>query len=356
MITGMRVHFLITDLEIGGTPRVVKELAIRLRPLGFETAVACLSPWGPVADELVAAGVPVTAFDARGVAQLPATVAKVRRWAGHADVVFSFLLHANMVAALALRETTTPLIQSIQTTQPRPRWHWWLHGIVSRSASKIVVPTSSIRRIAGERSALPAEQFVVIPNAVDVPADAPRPSRAPGPWRVGFIGRLDPVKCVPDLVRAVARLPAVELHVYGEGPARSQIEAAADEMDLGRRLIMHGRVESSPEALASIDTLVLPSEAEGFGLVLIEAMAARVPVVATRVPGIVDVVRHGETGLLVPVHDSAALASAIDTVRRDVRLRESLVAAAFADVHERFTWDSVLPAYEQLLRELPRDG
>ncbi|MDB5328444.1 MAG: glycosyl transferase group 1 [Phycisphaerales bacterium] len=352
MTLRMRVHFLITDLEIGGTPRVVKELAIRLRPLGFETAVACLSPWGPVADELVAAGVSVTAFDARGVRQLPATVAKVRRWAADADVVFSFLLHANAVATLALRGSNTPLIQSIQTTQPRPRWHWWVHGIVGRSARKIVVPTASIQQIAGERSALPAHQFVVIPNAVDLASNSigARPPRDGGPWRVGFIGRLDPVKCVPDLVRAVARLPDAELHVYGDGPARHDIEATAHATGLNGRLVMHGRVTSSADALASIDTLVLPSEAEGFGLVLIEAMAAGVPVIATRVPGIVDVVRHGETGLLVPVHDPAALAAAIDSVRRDAALRARLAAAAFADVRERFTWDIVLPAYERVLR------
>ena len=342
----MRIHFLITDLEIGGTPRVVKELAIRVRPFGFETSVACLSPWGPVADELAAAGVPVTAFNARSVSDLRRTIRCARAWAASADVLFSFLMHANVVATLARRRSTR-LIQSVQTTQPNPAWHWWLQGLVNRSAECVVVPSPSV--VEANATVMPPRRVCVIPNAVDLPADTRRPPRADGPWRVGFIGRLDPVKCVPTLVRAAALLPDVELHVYGEGPARSDIEAAADDTHLGHRLIMHGRVASSAEALAHVDTLVLPSAAEGFGLVIIEAMAAGMPVIATRVPGIVYVVRDGETGLLVPPHDAQALAAAIDSVQRNAALRESLTRAAFDDVRDRFTWDSVLPAYIELL-------
>ena len=348
-----RLHLLVTDLEIGGTPRVVKELAIRLRPLGFDTRVACLSPWGPVADEIAAAGVPVTAMNARGVRDLPKIARRVRQWAKDADVVFSFLVHANAVAAIALLGTETPLVQSIQTTQPRPTWHWWLQGAVGRRARRIVVPSPSVARVAAERSGLGGDRVVVIPNAVDVIPTA-RPGQEHRPSRIGFIGRLDPVKRVSDLVAATGRLPQMRLDVYGDGPDRPTIEAAILRFGLSGRVTLHGAVTSATGPLAATDVLVLPSEAEGFGLVLIEAMAAGVPVVATDVDGIRDVVTSGVDGLLVPPRDPAAMAAAIERLAGDRTLRGRLVDGGLRTAVDRFAWPTVLGHYAALLQATGR--
>ena len=110
------------------------------------------------------------------------------------------------------------------------------------------------------------------------------------------------------------------------------------------------RSPAPAEALAGSGAIVLPSVAEGFGLVLIEAMAAGVPVIATNVAGIRDVVRHDVTGLLVPVGDVGALAGAIRRVAEDSALRERLVAAAKVDVAARFLWSTVLRRYAAWLR------
>jgi glycosyltransferase involved in cell wall biosynthesis len=112
---------------------------------------------------------------------------------------------------------------------------------------------------------------------------------------------------------------------------------------------LRGSVTDPKPALAGAEVLVLPSEAEGFGLVLIEAMAAGVAVVATDAPGIRDVVRDGETGILVPVGSPAALAEGIRRVLEDSGLRGRLVSAAFADARRRFTWDAAVAGYRQLL-------
>src|SRR4051812_48473594 len=102
-----RILLLITDLQIGGTPTVVRELATRLNDPagGVHVEVACLSKWGPVADQIRDAGVTVTALDATRSSQLPAVVGRLRRLVREhsIDTVFSFLFHANAVAALASR-------------------------------------------------------------------------------------------------------------------------------------------------------------------------------------------------------------------------------------------------------------
>ena len=366
-----RILLLITDLEIGGTPTVVRELATRLNAPadGAHVEVACLGRWGPVADQLCEAGVRVTAFAAHGPLDLPRAVKRLVRLVREAriDTVFSFLVHANVMAACASWFTggSARFIQSVQTTQPRPRWHWWAQRFAQHHAECIVVPSPSAARVAHEWADVPREKLVVIPNAVDPAAfritgfqrvsSRARGSKPRATFNVGFIGRLDPVKRIPDLLAAVASLDdRFHLHVFGDGTERGHLASLADRFGITDRVTFHGMVAKPQAALTRIDLLVLPSQAEGFGLVLIEAMASSVPVVATDVAGICDVVRDVETGLLVPVASPQALARAIRRVAEDERLRSSLVNSALADVCRRFTWDVVLPQYAALL--LPRAG
>ena len=348
---------MITDLEIGGTPTVVRELAVRLHhPPEVRVDVACLAGRGPVADQLEARGIVVKTLDATGAKDFGVFnrfVALLR--SESYDTVFSFLIHANVVsAAAALRTRGVRFFQSIQTTQAKPRWHWFLQRVVHRAAEAIVVPSQSVAEAAQLRSHVPARKLIVIPNAID-PADFAEfelrdSSASARPVRVGFIGRLDPIKRVPDLIRAIALLgDTVHLHLFGSGGERERLDAMVQRKHLGQRVTFHGAIERPQEALANIDVLVLPSEAEGFGLVLIEAMAAGVPVVATHVPGIRDVVRHGTTGLLAPVRSPRRLAELIAKVTDNSKLRRKLILIGRNHVRRKYTWEKVLPLYKRLL-------
>ena len=350
-----KILLLITDLEIGGTPTVVREVATRLNdpPGGVEVEVACLSGWGPVAHQLRDAGVEVTAFNARGSVDFISAARRLVRLCRerNIDTVFSFLIHSNAVAAassLVLRDVR--FIQSIQTTQPNPRWHWWLQSVVDNRAEKIVVPSPSAAEAAREWSGVPPEKIRVIPNAVDVQQfEHLDPPVEELPLPVGFIGRLDPVKRIPDLVRAVGLLrDRVRLHIFGEGSERPEIERLVRRLGLMDVITLHGSVPRPQDALQKIGLLVLPSKAEGFGLVLIEAMAAGVPVLATNVPGIRDVVRNNETGLLAQC-DPRSLAAGLERLVENPDLRRRLAAAGREDVRRRFTWAAVLPQYRELL-------
>jgi glycosyltransferase involved in cell wall biosynthesis len=367
-----RLLLLNTDLLRGGTPTVVRELAVRLRRAGVDVEVTCLSTWGPVADELRDAGVPTVALDAtaRDVTVIPRLTRLIRD--RRYTTVLSFLMHANAAAAAASLRIGRSVrwVQSIQTTQPDPWWHWPVQRLAQRAGDAVGGPSPS------------AARGVVIPNAID-PADWP-PTTGARPADIVFLGRLDPVKDVPTLVAAVALLvpdhrsihpnkaadgiggPApttkgppmpsaalldgVHLHVYGDGPDRPRIERAVAAHRVADHVTLHGTVARPQAALAHAGVLVLSSLAEGFGLVLIEAMATGVPVVATDVPGVRDVVRQGVTGLLVPPGDPAAMAAAIRRLIGDPPLRAQLAAAAGDDVRRRFTWAAMLPQYRQLLR------
>jgi glycosyltransferase involved in cell wall biosynthesis len=305
----------------------------------------------------------VTTLDSAGptdLRTLPRLITLLKR--GRFDTVVSFLIHANALAAAALPWVPPARwIQSIQTTQPWPRWHWHLQRLVHRAADRIVVPSPSVADAAMAWAGVPAEQIVVIPNAVDPgefrPASSLKPTKlsptfpAAQPYPITFLGRLDRIKDVPTLIDAVAILHGrVQLTIAGEGTDRARIVRRINDCNVQHLVRMAGPVQHPREALAESGLLVLPSLAEGFGLVLIEAMAAGVPVVATDVPGVRDVVRPGQTGLLVPPRDPAALAQAIGQLIDDAPLRSRLIAAAAVDVRQRFAWDVVLPQYLQLLR------
>jgi glycosyltransferase involved in cell wall biosynthesis len=347
-----RILLLLTDLEIGGTPTVVRETALRLHdPPRAAVSVACLGRWGPVADQIRARGLDVTALEARG----PRDLRVIGRLAHliheqRFDTVLSFLMHANVAAALA--STTCPgvrFLQSIQTTQAYPRWHWMMQRVSAHRAEKIVVPSPSVAEAARRWANVEEKKIVIIPNGVDLPASLPPAVPPAMPHRVVFLGRLDPIKRLPDLLTAMASLRGfARLDVFGEGSQRRFLEKQIAALDIGSSVMLHGAVAEPKSVLAGAEVLVLPSQAEGFGLVLIEAMAAGVPVVATEAPGIRDVVMDGETGLLVPVGSPAALAEAIRRVLADDSLRHRLAVAAFADVRRRFTWETAIDAYRRL--------
>lgn len=345
-----RILLLITDLEIGGTPTVVRELATRLHAQGVRIEVASLKDLGHNGAVLASRDVPVTALHAGGVFSLPAVARRLRQLIRGRDIdtVLSFLVHANVVASVSVPRRVR-LLQSIQTTQPRPAWHWRAQRWAAGRAELLIVPSTSIVDAAMQRSHLDPDNFVVIPNAVD-PADFARstiPLAPPNDYPIGFIGRLDPVKRVPDLIRAVAPIgDRVTLDIFGDGPDRERIER---EIESTGCVALRGAIRRPQEALREIGLLVLPSEAEGFGLVLIEAMASGVPVIATDAPGIRDVVRHEVNGLLVPVGAPPALTAAIERVISDAGLRARLIEAGFRTVRERYTWDRVLPQYRAAL-------
>jgi glycosyltransferase involved in cell wall biosynthesis len=352
-VSSQRLLILVTDLEIGGTPTVVRELATRLKARGRDVSVACLAPRGPVAPAIEAAGVPVHALNARGPWDIGAILRLDRlvHWEQY-DCIFSLLLHANAAASAVAALRRVRLVQSIQTTQPWPRWHWAVQRLIAPAAERIIVPSPSVAWAAYKFSGIRASSISIIPNGVQCdPPIANRKSQI-ADSSIGFLGRLDPVKRVPEVVEAAALLAGrVHLHIFGEGADRPRIEQCIARLDAGSYVTMHGRTDSPRQALAQMQLLVLASEAEGFPLVVVEAMAAGVPVVATDAPGIRDVVQDGQTGLLAPVGAPVELARQITRLLDDPALAGRLADNAQRHVRDAYGWERIIDQYEGLLFE-----
>ena len=348
-----RILLFITDLQIGGTPTVVRELAIRLASdPGFHVHVACLDSSGPVMDRLRDRQISVTSLNACCSLDLRVVFRLIRLiHRENIDTVFSFLIHANAVAGVAsLLVRNVRFLQSIQTTQHKPRWHWLVQHAVQHAAEKIVVPSKSVADVASRWAGVDGGKIVVIPNAVEI-ENLTGKTRVGNGKRIGFIGRLDPIKRIEDLVTALSLLPDdYTLDIFGEGRQRIHIESMIARLCLGARAKMHGAISGPAAALQKIDVLVLPSDAEGFGLVLIEAMAAGVPVIGADVSGIRDVIEDGVSGLLVPPRNPNAIANAIQKIHNDESLTQKLIQGGIERVRQSYDWSVWIDSYKKLLR------
>jgi glycosyltransferase involved in cell wall biosynthesis len=231
------------------------------------------------------------------------------------DLVHTHLVHADVYGAVAAGRA--PLV-STKHNDDRFRLgaYRYLERLLTRRAARVIAITEALRRFTVERVGLPAEKVTTVHYGLDEPpgAWAPTDLELPGGKIVVAIARLVPQKGVDVAVRAMAGLDA-SLVVLGDGPERPRLEALAH--DLNVRLLLPGRVGDVASVLSRADVLVHPARWEGFGLALLEAMLAGLPVVATRVSAIPEIVVDGETGLLVPPDDAGALAIALRRVLDD---------------------------------------
>jgi glycosyltransferase involved in cell wall biosynthesis len=255
---------------------------------------------------------------------VPALLASFVRAARRVD---ADLLHAHWLPAgwVASRTGRPYVVQVWGTDVELARRVPLLARRVLRGARLVIAASTALAESARR---LGAEQVRVIPSGVDLP---PEVGHEASPPEVLYAGRLSPEKGVLELVEAARGLTLV---VAGDGPLRPRVPGALgfvphDEL---RRLYRRAAV------------VACPSRREGFGVACLEAMAHARPVVATRVGGLLDLVVDGETGLIVPPRDPAALRAALERLLGDGELRRRLGAAGRERARERFSWDVVTDA------------
>jgi len=166
------------------------------------------------------------------------------------------------------------------------------------------------------------------------------------------VGRLQARKRHDLVLRALARVPEVRLVLVGEGEERTRLERLAERLGIRGRVAFAGWVGDARTELRGADVFVLASDLEGLPLSVLEAMLARLPVVATDVGSVREAVVDGETGIVVPAGDLDAVIAAIGRLAADRALRERLGAAGRVRVRERFVAEKMAAGFERLYREL----
>ena len=352
-----KVLYVIDNLEFGGGGRVLSQLAGALKDR-YEILFAC-QPGGLLEERLRPLGIPVRPLNFRHqlsllrILRLSAIIrgegvhvvhsmgvradfsARIAAWLAGAPVVVS------TVAMLAEGYEVSPVKRVLY--RAAVRWS-------ERLSSGFIAVSETVRKALVEDHRVPEEKVVRIHNS-GVELEAFRPGTHDGlrlrrelgldPEApvVGTIGRLVSQKAQDVFLRAAAlvaeAVPDVQFLIVGDGPLRPSLERMAVELGLGRCAFAGVRADI-PGVLSILDVFVLSSVLEGLPVVLLEALAAARPVVATRIEGVTEVLQHGATGLLVPPRDPGALADAILALLRDGGLARRLGEAGRKVAEERF--------------------
>ena len=232
-------------------------------------------------------------------------------------------MHADLYGGIAARARGARLVSTKHNDDPfRAGPFRYVERGLARLAERVIVITDALARFNVERVGIPARKLTTIHYGLDGPPEAwgtnppdPLPEDA---VVLLAVSRLVEQKGIDVAVRALPslldRFPRAHLVVLGEGPERARIGALARTLGVADALFMPGRVPDVAAWLRRADLLVHPARWEGFGLALLEAMLSSLPVVASRVSSIPEIVVDGETGLLVPPDDPQALAAAAATV------------------------------------------
>jgi glycosyltransferase involved in cell wall biosynthesis len=306
-------------------------------------------------------------FDPRVVGQLRRVVARRAP-----DVVETHMIKSHFLMKLSGLGRRLPWVafhHGYTTTDLKMRLYNRLNRWSLPSAARVVTVCGPFARQLAREGVRPERIFVrhnsiglsPKPSAEEVSAIKGRLGVAEGERAILAVGRLSREKGHVDLIHALGRLrrinPALDfkLIVLGEGPERRRVEGAARALGLSDRIVFAGHAGDVRPYYALADVLALPSHSEGSPNVLLEAMAAGLPVVATAVGGVPEIAVGNESALLVPPRDPEAFAGALNRVLTDATLARALAADAAARVAEHFSPESYARSLVEIYGELVPD-
>jgi len=360
----MRILQICSARQIGGGERHVADLANGLAHRNHNVFVA-LVPSSPLLSELSLVPAPNivqmpmrNALNVSSALKLARFVSEKRIQIIHAHVARDYPL-----AALVARRSFAHLVLTRHVLFPMNR----AHKLTLRRTDRVIAVSQAVADVLRAQHIFSGEKIVVIHNGIDVDRFVRGREanfiKEDQKLCVGMIGHLAPIKGQEDFIQAAGIICRqrrdVEFVIAGEdksrrGEHRRSIEMLIAELNLDQHVTLIGWVDDVAKLLPTLNVFVSPSRSEPFGLSIVEAMAAGVPVIATASEGAREIIDDQQTGRLVPIGDVKTLANAISGLLTDSELRERLSAEALRRVHERFSLQRMLDATEKVYRQALR--
>lgn len=360
---------LVHSLNVGGAEILADRFARRMRGHG-RVVFACLDDLGPLGEQLLSENVTVERLDRRSGMDWRCAW-KLRQFLKREEVR---LVHAHQYtpffyAAFSRFLGGGPPILFTEHGRFFPdgpnRKRMWINPWLLRKSDRVIAVGECVREALFHFEGIPRGKVDVIYNGVDLDRFAPTGSRAATRCELGVaedefvlltVARLDSIKDHATSVRAMAelrrRVPKLKLLLAGDGPERGNLESLIRQTGTEGTVRMLGLRRDVPRLMEAADGFLLTSVSEGIPLTLIEAMGASLPIVATRVGGIPEVVEEGVTGLLVPAGNAAAVAEALVSLERDRGFARSLGQKGHQVAHRRFREDDMIRHYEDVYRRM----
>jgi glycosyltransferase involved in cell wall biosynthesis len=341
-------------------------LAKGLSTLGWSTSVVTMREPGVIGEELLDSAIPFCHDIAPGKYS-PGNSGRIKRILTEQKADLLYILdHENALywGRLAARKLGIPTVSALHSTRlwgGKPSLSWVARRMSHGDAAIIAVAEGQKRYLEAELH-MPSERIHVIYNGIEIERFTNAISYSYGELGllegsyIGYIGALRPEKNIPLLIQAFHNLandfPGWHLAIVGEGPEEQNIRQLIHDLQMDDRIHLMGFMRDVERIYPLLDLVVLPSHpvVETLPLVLIEAGVAGLPVIATKVGSVDEIVVEGETGLLVPPDDETAMREAIRTMLLDERLRKSLGVNGRRYVSDRFGMERCLSAHDKLFR------
>jgi len=368
-----KLLFVTTGLAYGGAETQLVHLATRLKSRGWKVGVVSLMPPKAYVEDLEAAGIPVFSLGIRRKFPDPRPILRlariIRNW--QPDIVHSHMVHANILARIVRPLVRVPVLvcTAHNIDEKGRKGSGRLRELLYRLTDPLCDLTTQVSQAGLERyvriGAVPRHKIRYIPNGVDTERFKPNPEdRIKVQKELGVdgfiwlaVGRFDPQKDYSNMLQAFARVihkhPDTVLLIAGDGPLKKTMENMARELGIEKQVKFLGIRRDIPQLMNAADAYVMSSSWEGMPIVLLEASATGLPIVATDVGGNREVVLDGVTGFLVPPRNPEALAQAmLRMMDLSEEKRQEMGRAARKHVEENFSLDRVVDMWEALYSEL----
>ncbi|HYT94639.1 MAG TPA: glycosyltransferase [Gemmataceae bacterium] len=351
----LRVAHVSWGLNVGGLEKLLVEFARHADRTRFDLHFVSLTGRGTLADDFERLGWPVTALEEPDGLRpgLVLRLAQVFRRCG-ADIVHTHDERPLLYGGAGARLARVPRVIHTRHGQKarNSRRQVFLARVAARLADRVVCVSDDAATLTAREGVSP-KRICTIRNGIDLARFAYTGPSAGGP--VVIVARLSPEKDVANLVRATAiavrDAPSFRLEIAGDGVCMLDLKRLTAELGLQDQVRFLGEVREVPALLGRASLFALSSVEEGISLTLLEAMARGLPVVATRIGGNPEVVAEGQTGLIVPARDPAALAQALRRLQRDADLGRQMGLAGRQRVEQHFDVRRMVAAYESLYLE-----
>jgi glycosyltransferase involved in cell wall biosynthesis len=362
----MRILFLSTSMGMGGADQQLLSAAQVLRTRGHEVLIVSLTPLGPMGLEARSLGIPTESLEMRRGVPDPRGLVRLLRLARtwRPDVLHSHMFHANLMArALRLLIPVPIMVSTIHNIYEGGPLRMAAYRLTNGLVDHITIISEAAANRFITEGIVPRELLTVVPNGIDTdrmqnvaPGTRESLRRALGlgdefVWLA--VGRFEDAKDYPNMLRGFAQVharhPQVVLLLVGRGSLQPETEALTQSLGLAAAVKFLGVRRDVPEVMSATDGYVMSSAWEGMPMVLLEAAAAGLPIVATRVGGNQEVVRDEETGFLVPARDPEALARAMSRLMGlSVTQRRSMGNQGQEHVRVNYGLNRVAERWEQV--------
>lgn len=357
-----RILFVSTSTTVGGAEKTLYCLATRLDPGRFPVAgVVSLKPAGSYAQKLAAQGAKTFSLeiDRRPKLKDLRTLGDIIR-RERPDIVHALMYQAIQACRFVKKRAGMPfkLISSPRVSyRTRSAWTLLIDSWLKNADDLLITESKASRNFLIHKLGYDAAKVKTIYNGIDsaelspTPLDRQKKRQELGlgiaDLLIGTLGRLDVQKGHAVLLDALARLKNARAHciIIGTGPLRDKLADQIRDLKLESSVRLMGECDDTLSWLSACDIFVLPSLWEGLPNALLEAMALGLPVIASSVDGVPEVVTHNHNGLLVPKADPAALARALADLIGNPAARQRLGESAQAHIRDNFSLDNMLRAY-----------